>query len=130
MKHFILILFFLSSLFSFEWPSDYEEAISQAKVEKKGVYVFVGSAYCGFCEKLKKTTFADPEVLEKLKKEYVVIYLSKDIDDIPSHLNITFYPAHYFLDSNGKIIHSTAGYRGKKCFLELLKEIKELESMW
>jgi len=127
MKYFILILLFVSSLFSFEWPDDYSEALSQAKTEKKSVYVFVGTANCPYCEKIKKTTFADSEVLEKLKKEYVIVYLSKDIDDIPKHLDITFYPAHYFLDSNGKIIYSTAGYRGKKCFLELLKDVKEMD---
>jgi len=64
--------------------------------------------------------------LEKLKKDYVNIYLSKDIDDIPKHLKSRFYPAHYFLNYKGKIIYSTVGYRDKKSFLELLKEIKKL----
>ncbi|PHS57065.1 MAG: thioredoxin [Sulfurimonas sp.] len=126
MKYIFLILILISSLFSFEWPAEYDEALAQAKKEHKGVYVFVGTANCPFCTKLKETTFSDEELVKKLKKDYVNIYLSKDIDDIPKHLNIRFYPAHYFLDSDGKILYSTAGYRGKKCFLELLKEVKDL----
>jgi len=129
MRHLFLILLFISSLFSFEWSAEYDEALVKAKQEKKGVYVFVGTANCPFCEKLKETTFSDDEVIKKLEKEYELIYLSIDIDDIPSHLNIRFYPAHYFLDSDGKIIYSTAGYKGKKCFLELLKDVKEFKTL-
>lgn len=125
MKYLFLILLFVSSLFSFEWSDDYDGALVKAKQEKKGVYVFIGTANCPFCSKLKRTTFSDDEVIKKLEEEYELIYLSIDIDDIPSKFNIKFYPAHYFLDSDGKIIYSTAGYRGKKCFLELLKEVED-----
>jgi len=124
MKYLFLILILVSSLFSFEWSAEYDEALELAKKEHKGVYAFVGTENCPFCEKLKETTFSDDEVIKALEKEYILIYLSKDIDDIPENMTISFYPAHYFLDENGKIIHSTAGYRGKKCFLQLLKEVK------
>ena len=129
MRYIFLFLFLVSSLFSFQWPDEYDAALSQAKKEHKDVYVFVGSAYCSFCTKLKETTFADKEVLKALKKDYVNIYLSKDIDDIPSNLTIPFVPAHYFLTSDGKMIYSTAGYKSKEAFLELLDDVKELKSL-
>jgi len=49
MKHIFLVLVLISSLFSFEWPAEYDEALAQAKKEHKGVYVFVGTANCPYC---------------------------------------------------------------------------------
>jgi thioredoxin-related protein len=86
----------------------------------------VGSANCPYCSKMKNTTLSDKEVISKLEKEYVYIYLSKDIDDIPDHFSMPFSPAHYFLNTNKEIIYSTPGYKDKKTFFKILKEIREL----
>ncbi len=126
MKHLFLVLLFVSSLLSFEWADDYDEALVQAKKENKIVYVFIGTANCPFCNKLKETTLSEKEVMEKLNEGFVPIYLSVDIDDIPEQFNLRFYPAHYFIDKNGKMIYSTAGYRKKSTFLELLSDVKKM----
>jgi thioredoxin-related protein len=126
MKYILLILLFVSSLLSFEWSDDYDGAFQKAKKEHKNVYVMIGSANCPYCSKMKNTTFSDKEVISKLEKEYVYIYLSRDIDDIPSQFTMPYSPAHYFLDTNKEIIYSSAGYKDKKSFFKILKEIKEL----
>ena len=124
MRKILILLLLVSSLFSFEWSDEYDDAFVQAKKEHKDVYVMVGFANCPYCTKMKETTFSDPEVIKKLAKDYVYIYLSKDIDDIPKQFIIPFSPAHYFLDENKEIIYSTAGYKDKATFFKILKEIK------
>ena len=126
MKHLFLVLALISSLFSFEWPAEYDEALVKANKENKLVYVFIGTANCPFCNKLKETTLSDKEVMAALDKDFVYIYLSVDIDDIPEQFSMHFYPAHYFVDKKGKIIYSTAGYRKKVTFLELLSDVKKI----
>ena len=126
MKHLFLILLFVSSLLSFDWADDYDEALVKAKQENKIVYVFIGTANCPFCNKLKETTLSDKSVIDAINKDFVPIYLSVDIDDVPKQFNLRFYPAHYFVDTNGKIIYSTAGYREKSTFLELLSDVKKM----
>ena len=66
-----------------DWPSDYEKALEQAKKEKKDVYLFIGSEYCKYCDKLEAEVFSKRRVMKRLKKDYVLIYLSRDIDSIP-----------------------------------------------
>ncbi|MDD5401545.1 MAG: thioredoxin family protein [Sulfurimonas sp.] len=125
MRYFILILALISTLSALNWPNDYEKALAQAKKEKKDIYLFLGSEYCKYCDKFKEEVLAKDEVLQKLKKSYVLLYLSRDIDDIPAGLEVKPVPRHYFLDSNGKIIYTTIGGRSVKGFYELLDEVKE-----
>ena len=126
MKYIILIFALLSSLSAdFDWPSDYDEAIAKAKVEKKDVYVFIGSAYCRYCEKMKKTTLSDKDILKRLNKDFVSIYLSRDIDDIPEKFKTKPVPRHYFVNTKGKIIYTTIGSRSKEGFFELLDEVED-----
>jgi thioredoxin-related protein len=126
MKYLILIFALLSSLSAeFDWPSDYDEALQKAKVEKKDVYLFIGSAYCRYCEKMKRTTLSDKDVLKRLKKSYVTIYMSRDIDDIPSQFKTKPVPRHYFVSPKGEVIYTTIGSRSKEGFFELLDEVEE-----
>lgn len=108
-----------------KWPSDYEAALKEAKKEKKDVYLFLGSEYCKYCEKFKEEVLVRKDVEAKLKKKYVLLYLSRDIDDIPAHLETKPVPRHYFLKSDGSIIYTTIGGRSFEGFEEMLLEVEE-----
>ncbi len=125
MKHIILILVFISTLSAFNWPDDYDEALSQAKAQHKDIYLLIGSEYCPWCEKFEKKILSDKEVVNKLKKDYILLYLSTNIDEIPSHLKKSPLPRHYFLTQDGKVIYTTMGYRSKEGFYEVLSDVKE-----
>lgn len=126
MKFLLSIVMLIATLSAnFNWPSDYESALSQAKAQKKDVYLFLGSEYCKYCEKFENEILSREDVLKKLKEKYVLIYLSRDIDDIPSHLATKPVPRHYFLNYKGEIIYTTIGYRSFEGFNELLNEVDE-----
>ncbi len=125
MRYFILVAVFISTLNALNWSSDYEAALKEAKKEKKDIYLFLGSEYCKYCDKFKEEVLIKDEVIKRLKKSYVLLYLSRDIDDIPAGLETKPVPRHYFLDSNGKVIYTTIGGRSIEGFYELLEEAKE-----
>lgn len=124
MRHILLIIALISTLSAFDWPSDYDDALEQAKKENKDIYMLIGSEYCPWCEKFEKKVLSQKEVIKKLEKDYVLIYLSRDIDDIPEHLEPRPLPRHYFLTKNGEIIYTTVGYRNSEGFYEVLDEVK------
>lgn len=127
MKYFILIMLLFSSSWAyFDWPSDYDEALAKAKKEKKDIYLLIGSANCPFCEKFENNVLSDKEVYKKLTKNFVPLYLSRDIDDIPEKFKTSPIPRHYFLDENGEIIEELMGYRGIPCFFNIIDDINEL----
>ena len=127
MKYLVSIILFSTLLFSadLDWPSDYDEALLQAKKEKKDIYILIGSATCPWCEKFENEVLMNDEVIKRLKKDYVLVYLSKEIDDIPEHLEVRPIPRHYFLTENGEIIYTTIGYRNIENFYDVLDDVKE-----
>ena len=111
------------------WLHDYDKALVQAKQVKKDVYLFIGADKCRFCKKFKETTLADKDIIKKLEKDYVLVYLSRDQHKIPSWFETKGVPRHYFLDSDGKVFHETWGGREVKGFYDVLDEA-ELKKEW
>lgn len=127
MRVLVFILSFVLTLLALDWSDDYNGALAEAKHNNKDIYLFLGSEHCPYCAKFKKSVLEQKDVENRLKKEYVLLYLSREIDDIPSHLETKPVPRHYFLDKNGKIIYTTIGDRTKDGFYEMLDEVKDLK---
>jgi len=127
MKKIIILLMLVSSLFSanLDWPSDYDDALKDAQTQHKRVYIFVSSISCGWCKKFANTTLQDKKVLQALKKQYVLLHIVKEIDELPSNFNTRAVPKHFFLDEKGNIVYTFVGYVDSSDFLEYLKELDE-----
>lgn len=125
MKLIILTLIFISSLYSIElnWLHDYDKALAQAQKERKDVYLFVGADECRFCDRFKELTLSKKEVIDRLKKEYILLYLSRDQHFIPKHFEIKGVPRHYFLTPKGEVIHEDRGSREPAGFFDILDEV-------
>ena len=125
MKLFIFILFFVSSLYAIEldWEHNYNNALKQAKQQNKDVYLFVGADVCRFCDKFKNETLSDKDVIKTLKKDYILLYMSRDKHKIPDKFEKFGVPRHYFLTENGKVIFTTSGSREIDGFYTLLEEV-------
>ena len=125
MKYIILTLLLNSFLYGVElnWLHDYDKALSEAKKEHKDVYIFIGADVCRFCDRFKNLTLSKKEVIDTLKKEYILVYLSRDQHKIPKHFAIRGVPRHYFLTSSGDIIHEDMGSREPAGFYDILDEV-------
>ena len=125
MKLIILTLLLNSLLFSAEldWLHDYDKALVEAKKENKDVYIFIGADVCRFCDLFKRVTLSKKDVIDTLKEDYILVYLSRDRHEIPNHFAIRGVPRHYFLTSDGKIIHEDMGSREPSGFYSILDEV-------
>lgn len=126
MKIIIFTIFLISTLYSYElnWLHDYDKALYEAKKEHKDVYLFVGADECRFCDRFKQLTLSKKDVINRLKKEYVLLYLSRDQHKIPKQFAIKGVPRHYFLTSKGQIIHDDRGSREVAGFYDMLDEVE------
>lgn len=58
------------------WLTDYEEAFIKARNENKHVLInFTGSDWCGWCHKLDREVFSQPEFKEYAKDNLVLLKL-------------------------------------------------------
>mgnify|MGYP001014119141 FL=1 len=126
MRGLFLVFAIFGSLFGADlpWLHDYDMAIKQAQKEKKEIYLFVGADVCRWCDRFKDITLSKKDVIARLEKEYVLLYLSRDRHKIPNRFTTQGVPRHYFLKSDGTIIYEDRGSREPDGFLGLLDEVE------
>ncbi len=125
MKTFLTILLLITHLFAYEtdsWIHNYDAGVKLAKKEHKNIYLFIGADKCKFCKIFKEKTLSQKKVMDKLHKDYVLIYLSRDRHKIPDKFEKFGAPRHYFLDENGKIVFATFGVVEPAGFFTILDE--------
>jgi len=120
------ILLFSSTIDAVElnWEHNYDNALATAKKEKKMVYLFIGADRCRHCDRFKKQTLSNKELIVKMKKEYVLLYMSRDQHAIPDRFEKYGVPFHYFLTPEGKIIAGVQGSRELEGWYDVLDEVE------
>lgn len=120
----LIFLFITSSLCAGElnWSHDYKSAQLLAKQSNKDIYLFIGADKCRFCDRFKDIALADKDIMKKISKEYILVYLSRDRHIIPKNFETKGVPRHYFIDPQGKVFHETWGDREVAGFYDVLDE--------
>ena len=122
----LLSLFLLISTLDaveLNWEHNFKNALATAKKEKKLVYLFIGADRCKHCDRFKKQTLSNKTLIEMMKKEYVLLYMSRDQHEIPDGFERYGVPMHYFLTAEGKIIAKVQGSRELEGWYDVLDEI-------
>ena len=122
----LTLALFLSTLGAVEldWEHDFNRALETAKKEHKMVYLFIGADNCRHCERFKKQTLSNKALIEKMKKEYVLLFMSRDQHKIPDGFEKYGVPMHYFLNADGKIIAVIQGSRELEGWYDVLDEVE------
>jgi len=122
----VLLSLVMTSAFSgteLDWEHNYDNALATAKRENKTVYLFIGADNCRHCDRFKSQTLSNEELIQTMKKKYVLIYMSRDQHNIPEKFERYGVPMHYFLTSDGKIIAKVQGSRELEGWYDVLDEI-------
>jgi thioredoxin-related protein len=121
----------------FKWETDLEVAKKRAKDEHKTILAdFTGSDWCGWCIKLKKEVFDQPEFQDYAKKHLVMLELdfprTKELlpkekeqnEKLSEEFKVNGFPSVLLLNAKGKEIGRT-GYQagGPKKYVEHLKAL-------
>ncbi|HEX7260216.1 MAG TPA: thioredoxin family protein [Luteolibacter sp.] len=119
----------------FKWETDLEVAKKRAKDEKKEILVdFTGSDWCGWCIRLKKEVFDQPEFQEYAKKHLIMVELdfprkkklpakeTAENEKLSQEFKVDGFPTVLLLNERGKEIGRT-GYQkgGPANYVEHLK---------
>jgi protein disulfide-isomerase len=121
------------------WLTDVDKAKAQAKADKKLVMLdFTGSDWCGWCIKLNKEVFSQPEFAKYAKDNLVLVEVDfprekKQTEEVKKanqalqeKYKIEGYPTIIVLNSDGEKVGET-GYveGGPKAFIAELDKIKK-----
>jgi thioredoxin-related protein len=121
----------------FKWETDLEVAKKRAKDEKKTILVdFTGSDWCGWCIKLKKEVFDQPEFKEYAKKNLVMLELDfprrtelaaklkEQNERMAKEFKVEGFPTILLMNSQGKEVART-GYQegGPEAYIKHVKKL-------
>jgi thiol:disulfide interchange protein len=103
------------------WREDWEAGRAEARAGGKPVLVYFTAAWCGPCQEMKRTTWADARVAEALAG-YVPIRI--DIDKqagLAAEYHVQSIPTMALIDEQGRVVRETGGYTDAAEFVSWLK---------
>lgn len=117
----------------------YDEGLKLAKESNKQIVIDFTAKWCGWCKKMEKEAFIDPQIVKIMNEEFVAVRVDGDSRkelDIDGYkiteqqlarqeFRVTGYPAFWFLESDGTKIGPIKGYKPTAQFLTALNFIKD-----
>lgn len=104
----------------------WEQALELAKKEQKVIFLDVYATWCGPCKMLKRLTFSNNKVGEYYNENFINVALDGESGEGPAIVRlygVRAYPSLLFIDSNGKLINYSAGFRTPSDLIDLGKSI-------
>ena len=106
-----------------EWQKDPQVAWQMAVQQEKPLLVFVSAEWCGYCQKMKRETWTDADVVQQVRERFVPLFLDADkYNDLVTDLRVEAYPTTMIITPNGKITQELTGYARATQVLPFLKK--------
>jgi thioredoxin-related protein len=124
---------------SFE-SSEWKSILAKAKTENKIIFMDAFTVWCGPCKMMSNQTFPNKEVGDFYNRNFVSVKMDMEKGegiDLARKYQVNLYPTLLYIDSDGEIVHRTAGFMAPKEFIEVgkvaivpEKRIKGLEAKY
>jgi len=133
-----IFVFFLLSLAALTatFPSDglcaetikwysYDEGMTLGKSQHKKIFINFFADWCGYCVKMDKGTFVDPQVVSFLNQNFIAIKVDSDKENtLAARYKVRGLPSNWFVSESGDQIGNYPGYIPADNLLPILKFIQ------
>ena len=104
----------------------FDKALEQAKKEDKIIIIKATAPHCRYCAKMDREVLIDKNIVNLLKKEFIMVSVDLSKDVLPLDLSVSMTPTFFFIfpeKNKDKVkIKRIPGAWSKEDFLDILKE--------
>jgi thioredoxin-related protein len=107
---------------SVRYYKSWEKALKAAKKTNKLIFLDAYTSWCAPCKRMEATTFKNAEVIKALNEKFIPIKLNMERGEgiaLAKNYRIGGYPTLLFIDAEGKMLHSEAGFKNDSSFLAM-----------
>ncbi len=117
----------------------YDEGLAKAKSENKPILIDFTASWCGWCKRMDKETFSDPEVIGYISSKIVPVKVWGDDTTkagmvthegermtqraLTQIYQVRGFPCFWFLDPAAGKIGPAPGYKNKENFMPLVEYV-------
>jgi thioredoxin-related protein len=95
------------------FEGSFKEAMQKAKETHKPVMVDMSTSWCGWCRKMKATTFTDKEAADYYNEHFISIELNAENGEglqLAQQFSVNSYPTLIYFDPDQHLILFSEGY--------------------
>jgi len=108
---------------SITWVNNLDEGLKLADASKKPAMVDFYAGWCGWCKKLDKDVYTDPQV-QALAKNFICVKVDTDKDQAnSSKYAVQGLPTIIFLKGDGSVINKIVGYQPAPDFAKSMQAV-------
>lgn len=118
----------------YDWNTGYAKAVKEGKIALVDAY----TDWCGWCKKMDRDTYANPEVIKKINEHFVPIkfnpeiantnykvgdqtYNNQELFYMMTRGESTGFPTTYYINPKKMSISMDAGYKAPAAFIQALE---------
>ncbi len=113
------------------YPGTWQEAREKAGREHKLIFLDISTSWCGWCKKMRQTTYADKKVGAYFNDAFICMELDGESGDgkrLVQKFGATGFPAIYLIDKNENPLLSSEGYHPPEDLMHLVKSVVKPEN--
>lgn len=100
----------------------FDDALEQAKLEDKAIFVDAYTTWCGPCKRMSKYVFTEAVVGDFYNANFINMKLDMEKEEgmkFRMKYPVSAYPTFYYIQPDGKVLYTTKGGRQPAQFVEL-----------
>lgn len=112
-----------------KWERNFDEALKKARRAGKPIVIDFWAEWCGWCERLDRTTYADPSVARRAQ-DFVAVKVNTEGSrrelDVALKYMVTSLPTIVFLSPEGRQLGRVNGFQGPGQFPRTLEAVLQI----